>query len=121
MTSTNALTKRYCAQQGWDCQTVQTFYGGQRHDLFGLWDSLILHPAGFLFVQNCSYGTLKKHRDSIERSPHLTYFDRQAVQVALWEYRRKKVGRKKLWFRRSQERAHAAWGQVSAWEGPLDL
>lgn len=119
MTSTNALTARWCKAQGWPCQTVQAFYGGTRHDLFGLWDSLILHPLGFLFVQNCSYGTLKAHRDQIDKNPHIAYFDLQASQEALWEWRRKKVGRRLRWFCRTQSRVYGAWGEVSPWDGPL--
>jgi hypothetical protein len=120
-TSTNSLTKRYCASRGWPCQTVQAFYGGTRHDLFGLWDSMVLHPLGILFVQNCSYGTLKAHRDQMSKNEHLAYFEDQTTIEELWEWRRKKVGRKKLWFLRTQPRCAGRWGEISDWLGPLSL
>lgn len=119
--STNALTKRYCALQGWPCATVQTFYGGRRHDLFGIADSIVLHPKWILWVQNCSYGSLKAHRETIDKNPIAEYLGDSGTWVELWEWRRKKVGRKKLWFRRVQSRTDAGWGGVGAWEGPLEL
>lgn len=121
MTSTNALTKRLCESRGWPCATLQTFYGGRRHDLFGLWDSLVLHPDGLLFVQNASYGSLKAHRDEMDKNPHLAAFDRQGVSGAIWEWRKKRVGRKKPWFVREQLRFRARWTAVTDWKGPLDL
>lgn len=117
-TSTNALTARYCAMQGWPSQTVQTFYGGKRHDLFGIADTIILHPLhGEIWAQNCSYGTLKAHRDAIDKSPHLDLID---SLIECWEWRRKPVGRKKLWFLRRQARG-SSWGPRGAWIGPMDL
>lgn len=120
--STNSLTKRYCAQKGWPCATVQTFYGGKRHDLFGIADSIVLRGIGTTWVQNCSYGTLKAHRDAIDASEHIRTLDSLRVKVALWEWRRKKVGRKKLWFLRTQTRGwYGAWDEVQDWIGPLEL
>lgn len=118
--STNALTKRYCALRGWPCATVQSFYGGKRHDLFGIADSVILRQlAGELWVQNCSYGTLKAHRDQISLNALLPLV---SSAIELWEWRRKKVGRKKLWFlRRQAYLGSSKWGPISDWEGPIDL
>lgn len=116
--STNALTARYCKSKGWPCATVQTFYGGRRHDLFGIADSIILHPSWETWVQNCSYGSLKAHRDQIDS---INVLPLVTALVELWEWRRKKVGRKKLWFLRRQARTLTEWGPISKWEGPLDL
>lgn len=119
--STNALTARYCALRGWPCETVQSWRGRVRHDLFGIADSIVLHPLAQLWVQNCSYGTLKKHRDEIEASPHVAQLASQGLWLELWEWRKKKVGRRGLWFLRGQTRSQSGWGPVSDWEGPLDL
>ena len=119
--STNALTARYCKLRGWPCQTVQTFYGGRRHDLFGIADTIVFHPGGELWIQNASYGTLKAHRDAIGANEHISYIDRHGLSVLIWEWRRKKVGRKKLWFKRGQMRSSGIWNSVGDWEGPLDL
>lgn len=120
-TSTNALTKRYCATREWPCATVQSFYGGRRHDLFGIADSLIACPSGLRWVQNCSYGTLKAHRSEIEKNPLLPWIDDQRVWLELWEWRKKKVGRKALWFLRGQRREGEGWTQVCEWSEPMDL
>jgi len=120
-TSTNALTKRFCALQGWPCETVQSWRGRIRHDLFGIADSIVLIDDKALWVQNCSYGSLKPHRDEIERSPHLAWIDRSGTWLELWEWRKKKVGRKGLWFLRGQTRAGGAWTKLEEWHGPYDL
>ena len=90
-TSTNALTKRFCALQGWPCETVQSWRGKIRHDLFGIADSIVLIDDKALWVQNCSYGSLKQHRDEIDRSPHLAWVDRSMTWLELWEWRKKKA------------------------------
>ena len=120
-TSTNALTARYCASKGWPCETVQSWRGKVRHDLFGIADSIVVMPQIIFWVQNCSYGTLKSHRDEIEANALLPKLERLAVHVSLWEWRKKKVGRRGLWFLRHQGRYFGQWGEVSEWEGPLDL
>ena len=119
--STNALTKRYCALRGWPHACVQTFYGGRRHDLFGIADSIILRPPRMIWVQNCSYGTLKAHRDAIDASEYRKLLLELRVSVALWEWRRKKVGRKKLWFLRIQTLGgYGTWDEIQDWEGPIE-
>ena len=126
-TSTNALTARYCASRGWQSELVQSWRGKVRHDLFGIADSIVLHPDALLLVQNCSYGTLKAHRDNIDANPRLEWFDRHPVSIQLWEWRKKRDGRARaMWFLRSQTRSFlmgdkASWGELSDWEGPLDL
>ena len=76
-----------------------------------------------LWVQNCSYGTLKAHRDAIDASPNIQTIDAARVRVALWEWRRKKAGRKLAWFLRTQTRSSygGPWDELSEWEGPLAL
>jgi len=129
-TSTNALTARYCALKGWKSETVQSWRGKVRHDLFGIGDSIVLHPDALVLVQNCSYGTLKAHRDAIDANPHLDWFDRHPVSIQLWEWRKVRVGRKKLWRVRNQVRGFMSkswttvrpvWGEVGEWSEPLDL
>lgn len=121
--STNALTKRYCEQKGWTWANTQYFYGGRRHDLFGLADCLILPGDGcLLFVQNCCYGSLKAHRDKADESFELMrLLNKAGAWIELWEWRRKKIGRKLQWFLRRQKRPWDKWMNPSAWEGPLDL
>lgn len=119
--STNALTKRYCATQGWPCETVQSWRGKVRHDLFGIADSIVLRPDGEVWAQNASYGSLKAHRARIDASDVLPHLGRLGRRVELWEWRRKRVGRRKLWFLRVQGRSSSGWGEIGAWEGPLDL
>jgi hypothetical protein len=106
---------------GWACETVQSWRGRVRHDLFGIADSLVLLDDKLLWIQNCSYGTLKAHRDTISANPHLAWIDRSATWLELWEWRRKKVGRKTHWTVRAQTRANAAWSQVEPWRLPMDL
>lgn len=120
-TSTNALTARYCTSVNWPCETVQSWRGKVRHDLFGIADSVILSPTGILWVQNCSYGTLKAHRDEIDQSPHLAYLDREGIRLTLWEWRKKKVERRGLWFVRVQVRHDGKWCDIGPWSKPLDL
>lgn len=121
MTSTNALTARYCAAKGWPCETVQTWRGTRRHDLFGIADSIALAPGEILFIQNCSYGTLKAHRDAIVANGHRDRFRDPPLALELWEWRKRKVGRRGLWFLRKQRYDCHLWSSVSDWEGPLDL
>ena len=120
-TSTNALTKRLCAQKGWPHECVQSWRGKVRHDLFGIADSIILFPGGEQWVQNCSYGTLSAHRKEIDKNPHIQYLDQEKKQIALWEWRKKKVDGRGLWFLRVQEREDGKWGEIYDWDGPFDL
>lgn len=121
-TSTNSLTKRYCAQAGITWANTQHFYGGRRHDLFGLADCLILDGKRLSFVQNCCYGSLKAHRDKMdEEFEFLQRLQEASAQVELWEWRRKKLARKYHWFLRRQKRTWTGWTEVSEWEGPLSL
>lgn len=107
--------------RGWPCETVQSWRGRVRHDLFGIADSIVLGPIVPLWVQNCSYGTLKAHRDEIDKNPNLAYLDQRIVAVQLWEWRKKKVGRRAQWFLRTQARWGGPWGEISEWFGPYDL
>lgn len=119
--STNALTKRYLEWRGVPVETVQRFYGGKRHDLFGIIDTVALFPWGQMWVQNCSAGTLKPHRDQIDASKYLPWIDGQrTLSVELWEWKKKKVGRRVLWFFRAQRRAEGAWSPVGPWVEALD-
>ena len=121
-TSTNALTARYCASLGWRCETVQRFYGGRRHDLFGIADSVAMNGADLLLLQNCSYGTLKAHRDAITKNDALFALDGiVGVSIGLWEWRKKKAGRRSLWFLRTQWREFGAWQDPGEWTGPFDI
>jgi len=124
-TSTNALTARYCASVGRPCETVQSWRGRQRHDLFGIADSLMLSEGIVLFVQNCSYGTLKSHRDAISVHPMLPVLTAYG-RVELWEWRRMKLKRGgknkgREWYLRTQGFERGAWTEPSAWVGPFDL
>lgn len=121
--STNALTARYCAMRGWACETTQRFYGGRRHDLFGIVDSIILRPPKALWVQNCSYGTLNAHRDAIDASPHIAALKEiRGIEIQLWEWKKKRVGRRGMWFLRVQVRGgYGAWDDAGEWIGPIDL
>lgn len=128
-TSTNALTKRYCDLVGLPCETVQRFYGGRRHDLFGIADSIALDGPLAVLIQNCSYGTLKAHRDEISKSPMLEAVLYAGLCFELWEWRRKKLKRGgknkgREWYLRIQ-RAHVSgsglWLEPTDWDGPFDL
>lgn len=128
--STNALTKRWAESQGHLCATVQTFYGGKRHDLFGVGDSLILRPGMKpALVQNCSYGSLKAHRDDFSRPETWEVIQRllsSGVSVSLLEWRRRKMKRggrrmaREWWCRQQSAYAHG-WGIIESWDGPHDL
>lgn len=125
-TSTNALTKRSCEMQGFPCATVQAFYGGRRHDLFGIADSLVIQDGVVVFVQNCSYGTLKAHRDEIEANELLPLILHAGVVVQLWEWRRPKLKRggknkSRMWQVRKQYRTSGGWSAVESWSDPVDL
>jgi hypothetical protein len=129
-TSTNALTKRYMEMRGCLCETVQRFYGGRRHDLFGIADSVGVIGAGIVFIQNCSYGSLKAHRDAIdgdglrEAKERLV---RAGAMVWLLEWRRKKAKRggkrvaRHWWVRMQSANGIDGWNDPTLWEGPLDL
>lgn len=121
MASTNALTARFCRSQGWPCDTVQQWRGNKRSDLFGVVDSVVAHPGGLILVQNCHAGSLASHRRKIEDSWFLRYIDLQGLWLELWEWKRKKVGRRYQWYRRPQRRANAAWEDAPQWDGPYDL
>lgn len=133
-TSTNALTKRWAESKGWLCDTVQRFYGGKRHDLFGIVDSIIVRPGvpSVILVQNCSYGSRKAHKDEIDSLPMASV--KQALtrsSASLWvlEWRRKKAkrGGKRLtreWYLRGECAEANGWGWTPlwpGWEGPIDL
>ena len=125
--SSNALTKRWAESNGFFCETVERFYGGKRHDLFGFVDSILLFDGAVVFIQNCSYGTLKSHRDAISAHP-LFPVVRACGLVELWEWRRRKVKRggkriaRQWWLRRQTSIAGGAgWAEPGAWIGPLDL
>ncbi len=119
--STNSLTKRLCQLRGWPWANTQVFYGGRRHDLFGIADAIVLHPdQGQIWVQNCSYGTRDEHARSIDANP-ATKQILEEVGIELWEWKRKKVGRRLEWFLRTQTRATLGWEEQSPWEGPLSL
>lgn len=123
-TSTNALTRRYLTWIGIDCQTVQTFYGGRRHDLLGIADTVALFPMGLTLIQNCSEGSLSSHRKEIDASKHIAWLDgqvdRHALHLHLWEWRKRRVGRRAIWSRRVQTRREKAWTTPSAWEEALN-
>ena len=126
--STNALTKRWAEGNGWACGTVQQFYGGRRHDLFGIADSVILTASRVIFAQNCSYGSLKAHRDEISSCyPAIAMILHGGCRIMLVEWRRKKVkrGGKRIarqWWCRTQDMLEDfSWGPVSDWLGPFDL
>jgi hypothetical protein len=117
-TSTNALMARYERAKGHHCETVQRFYGGKRHDLFGFADSVSLSPAGISFIQNCSYGTLKPHRDAVGGNGAALLARATGAMVTLSEWRKKKIGRQKRWQVRFQHMTDddGSWGPVSDWE-----
>lgn len=118
--STNALTGRYLASLGLHSETVQTWRGRVRHDLFNFVDTVALTPQGILWIQNCSYGSLKAHRDEIDASPHLPWMTRHRQHIALYEWRRKREGQRKNFYLRKQL-WQGVWDEVTDWEGPLDL
>ena len=128
--STNALTKRWAESQGWLVATVQQYFGGRRHDLFGVADSLILRPGHRpLLAQNCSYGSLKAHRDDFSTPETWEVIQRlhsSGVSVCLLEWRQKKAkrGGKRMareWWVRGQSAFADGWGDLGDWEGPFDL
>lgn len=125
-TSTNALTARYCAQQGLPCETVQTTRGPKRHDAFGIADSLVLAGENAVLVQNCSYGTLKSHQDAIDSNPHRKAILAAGLVLECWEWRRKKlkrggVNKGREWYVRWARAFGKGWTPVSEWSDPLDL
>lgn len=127
-TSTNALAARYAASMGWLYETVQTWRGTVRHDLFGIADGLLLRPGlRPTLVQNCSYGTLKAHRDNINATGLLERLDAAGASVILWEWRRPKLKRggknkSRMWVMRSQGyTSNGGWWDESAWSEPMDL
>lgn len=124
--SSNALTKRWAEEQGWLCSTVQQYYGRRRHDLFGIGDSLIIRSdaAAPILAQNCSYGSLKPHRDLIDQSPlrerlvgHLT------LCLVEWRRRKAKRGGKRMargwWLRTQTAQPGGQWGELTDWIGPV--
>ena len=125
-TSTNALTARWCAKHGIPCETVQSWRGRQRHDCFGIADSLLLTSSHAILVQNASYGSLKPHRDAIEAHPNLAPILRAGFLVEIWEWRRPKLKRggtnkSRLWQLRRQHRNMNGWGELEEWSEPMDL
>lgn len=129
--STNALTARYCALIArWPCETVQSWRGRQRHDAFGIGDSLILTGSKAILVQNCSYGTLKAHRDAIDANPLTEAVLRSGLILELWEWRRMKIKRGgsrkgREWWLRTQRACtwddQLSWQEPVDWIGPFDL
>lgn len=134
-TSTNALTQRWAESHGWICGTVQRFYGGKRHDLFGIVDSVILAPpetivharSRIIFAQNCSYGSLRAHREEIDPSQAARLIVHSGARLTLLEWRRKKAkrGGKRIareWYVRQQDFLEdGTWSSIGEWSGPLDL
>lgn len=122
--STNALTKRYLEWRGVPVETVQRFYGGKRHDLFGIIDTVALFPWGQMWVQNACEGSLSAHRKGIAASRHIGWVDGQIAAkrlvCAVWEWRKRRVGRRAVWFLRIQERIPGGWGPVGAWAEALN-
>lgn len=123
--SSNALTKRYCERLGWLCETVQRFYGGRRHDLFGIADSIVVADGRVFFVQNCSYGSLKAHCDALSAMPAMARL-MEAGTVECWEWRRKKAkrGGKRIarqWHLRRSTATKDGWTGPEPWSMPLDL
>lgn len=118
--STNALTARFCALQGWPCDTVQSWRGNQRHDLFGLFDSVALIGGRVFFIQNCHAGSIPAHeRKMAERVGFIEKLVAAGVTIECWEWKRKKAGGRLQWFWRGK-----TWGQKTAllpWSGPHDL
>jgi hypothetical protein len=125
--STNALTARYCALHGWPCETIQSWRGRQRHDAFGIADSLILTGTSARLVQNCSYGTLKAHRDAIDQNPLMEAILRSYLILELWEWRRRKLKRggtnkgREWWLRTQRAIGPLVWHEPVNWIGPFDL
>jgi hypothetical protein len=124
--STNALTARYCASVGWPVETIQSWRGNKRHDAFGIADSMILCDGFAVLIQNCSYGTLKAHRDAIDAHPNRQAILASDLRLELWEWRRKKLKRGgknkgREWYLRIQEADADGWDEVGPWTGPFDL
>ena len=117
--STNALTARYCAMRGWKADTVQSWRGTQRHDLFFLFDTVALIDGRMVFVQNCSSGTLRAHREKFWQDvSFIRKIQKAGVEVELWEWKRKKTDGKLGWFLRTERFGDDNPGP---WEGPFDL
>lgn len=137
-TSTNALCCRYVNKLGWHAETVQQWRGVVRHDLFNCVDVVAINGAGMVFIQNCSEGTLAKHRSHSLHTGKLPHILRVGVSFELWEWRssktkpgerspRKKRGRmKSYWYLRTQTAELSDGGAVTftdptPWGGPLSL
>lgn len=119
--STNALTARYAALRGWPCETVQVWRGNKRHDLFGVADSLILHPAGPLLVQNCHAGSIPAHRRKLAEMPTIIgKLFACGFLIELWEWKRKKHNGRYQWFLRREDFKILVPGRAP-WSGPFDL
>lgn len=117
--STNALTARYCESRGWQADTVQSWRGNQRHDLFHLFDTVAVIDREVYFIQNCSSGTLKAHRDKLWDSFGLIQQLRDAgIVIELWEWKRKKANGRYQWFLRTET---FGADKPEAWEGPFGL
>lgn len=115
----NAITARHCAQNGWPCDTVQSWRGRQRHDLFGLFDSVALIGQRAVFIQNCSAGSIPAHeRKMSERAQIISKVLASGVHIELWEWKRKKAEGRLQWYRRVK-----AWGESgdAPWTGPHDI
>lgn len=125
--STNALTARLCATRGWPCETIQTWRGNKRHDAFGFADSLALVDGCAKLIQNASYGTLKAHRDAMNKNPLVPYASLCGLGIEIWEWRRPKLrrgskNRSRMWQVRCQTYSREGnWSEVSDWSAPADL
>ena len=108
--------------QGWPCETIQSWRGKVRHDVWGFVDSIALLDGRIFLIQNCSYGTLKAHREAIDKNPIAGKLSFDSATIELWEWRKKKVGRRAQWFLRCQTRLQVGkWSGPEAWRGPYDL
>lgn len=119
--SSNALTARYCVQQGWPVETVQSWRGNKRHDLFGVADSLVLIGSTAVLVQNCHAGSIPEHRRKMETLEGI--IGRLYIcgfHLELWEWKRKKHQGRYQWFRRAEDYSPKPSGRTP-WDGPYDL
>lgn len=119
--SSNALTYRFCTQKGWPVETVQTWRGTKRHDLFGVADSLVLVGNLAILVQNCHEGSIPAHRRKLdELSGIVTKLYSCGFHLELWEWKRKKHEGRYKWFLRSEDYLPKPNGRAP-WQGPFDL
>lgn len=119
--STNALTARYCAMRGYPCETVQSWRGNKRHDLFGVADTLALLGHMALLIQNCHEGSIPAHRRKLaEMGDIISKLYSCGFHLELWEWKRKKHNGRYQWFLRAEDYMPEPTGRAP-WIGPLDL